>query len=253
MLSAIIPKPVYSDMRLCRDPAEFERIGNDPSVLPFVAQEGVEKLDFEPFFANPDNIGFLYKDCGFLVHCLEPGVYEVHSMALPHVRGGYVFGAATLAIRFMFFATTAMELLTRVPEGNVAATALSHKVGFSPEFVRPKAWQTAEGPKDVQFYAMRYPEWVKHQDWLRQSGEWFHSLLGEVDHDDDPAHDLYVGSAVEMVLAGQPDKGCFLYNRWARFAGYEPIAIVDREPLTLNIRSHMVMLEGGKVEVATCQ
>ncbi len=245
---------VAKDMRLSRDPADYERLANDPSVLPFVAEYPCERLDLAEFFNVPDNLGFLYKDCGFLVHHLEPGVYEVHSLALPHVRGGYVFEAASTSIRFMFFATNAMELLTRVPEGNVAATALTRKVGFSPEFVRENAWAASDGPKDVAFYAMRYPEWVKHQDWLKESGEWFHSLFGvDEDHPDDDAHDLYVGAMVETVLAGQPDEATFLYNRWARFAGYEPIEIIERSPLTLNIKSHLVTLDNGKIEVATCQ
>jgi hypothetical protein len=251
----VIPlqEDVAGHMRLSRDPADYERIGNDPAVLPFVVPAGVEKIDLTPFFNSPENIGILYRDCAFLVHQMEPGIYEVHSLALPHVRGAYVYAAASLSIRFMFFATGAMELLTRVPEGNVAATALSRKVGFSPEFTRPNAWLAADGPKEVTFYAMRYPEWVKHQDWLRESGEQLHAMLGEVEHDDDPAHDLYVGAAMEMVLSGQPDKACFLYNRWARFAGYEPIDIVAREPLTINVKSHLLTVDGGKVEVVTCQ
>lgn len=240
-------------MRLSRDHAAYERIANDPAVLPFVVPYGVDRVELEPFFDNPDNIGFLYNDCGFLVHCLEPGVYEVHSLALPHVRGGYVFAAATASIRFMFLATGAMELLTRVPHGNVAATALTRKVGFEHEFMRRNAWPTADGAVDIEFYAMRYPSWVRHQDWLKKSGEFFHGLLGEANHDDDDAHDLYVGAALEMTLGGQPDKACFLYNRWARFAGYETIEIVDREPLAINIKSHILTLENGKIGVVSCQ
>lgn len=240
-------------MRLSRDSAAYERIANDPAVMPFIVPHGVEKVELQPFFDNPENIGFLYNDCGFLVHCLEPGVYEVHSLALPHVRGPYVFAAATASIRFMFLATGAMELLTRVPHGNIAATALTRKVGFGHEFSRQRAWPTADGAADVEFYAMRYPEWIKHQDWLKKFGQWFHEMLGDVEHGEDEAHDLYVGAALEMALGGQPDKACFLYNRWARFAGYETIEIIDREPLAINIKSHILTLDGGKIGVASCQ
>jgi hypothetical protein len=252
MLQSPVRNPA-SDLRLSRDVGEFHRIVNDPSVLPFVVQKGQGPVDLEAFFANAENIGFLFHDCAFLVHLLEPAVYEVHSFALPHVRGRYVFEAAETAIRCMFFATPAMELLTRVVEGNVAATALTRKVGFAPEFTRANAWQTDEGSKTVSFYALRYPEWIKRQDWLRGGGAWFHGLLDEPTHEHDPAHDLYVGASVEMFLAGQPDKGCVLYNRWARFAGYGPIEIASYDPLTINVRSHLVTLDGGKVEVASCQ
>jgi hypothetical protein len=242
------------DMRLSRDASEFQRIANDPSVLPFIVQKGAGEIDLAAFFETPQNLGFLFHDCAFLVHCLEPGVYEVHSMALPHVRGRYVYEAATVAIRFMFFATDAMELLTRVVDGNLAATALTRKVRFAPEFTRAGTWLSEDGPKDVQFYAMRYPEWIKHQDWLMARGEEFHAMLGdEVDHGPDPAHDLYVGAAFEMVLSGQPDKGCILYNRWARFAGYETVDIVSRDPLTIDIKSHVITLDGDRIGVKSCR
>lgn len=246
-----MPEPINLADLLSRDPERYHRIANDPAVLPFVVEKGVGAIDLTAFFENPRNIGFLFTDCAFLVHCLEPGVYEVHSMALPHARGRYVFDSATMAIRFMFFATDAMEILTRVVDGNVAATALTRKVGFAHEFERDNAWQTEEGPKAVQFYAMRYPEWVKHQDWLRASGEWFHSIEGVSDtHPDDPVHDLYVGAMVETVLAGQPDKGAFLYNRWARFAGYDTVSIVDRDPLRFLVSGHHVVVDQGRVEIA---
>ncbi len=95
-------------MRLSRDAAEYQRIANDHSVLPWIVQKGAGELDLSAFFENSQNLGFLFHDCAFLVHCLEPSVYEVHSMALPTIRGRYVYEAATTAIRFMFFATDAM-------------------------------------------------------------------------------------------------------------------------------------------------
>ncbi len=241
------------DMRLSRDPAEYQRIANDPAVLPYLIQKGQGELDFTAFFDAPANLGFLFEDCAFMVHCLEPSVYEVHSMALPSARGRYVYEAATTAIRFMFFATDAMELLTRVVDGNLGATALTRKVRFSPEFTRASAWVTEDGPKDVHFYAIRYPEWVKHQDWLKASGEWFHSLAGvSDDHPDDASHDLYVGAMVETVLGGQPDKAAILYNRWARFAGYDLVDIVNRDPLTFLVSNHHVIVSGGQVEITPC-
>lgn len=241
------------DLRMSRDASEYQRIANDPSVLPFIVQKGVEAIDLTAFFEDPRNLGFLFHDCAFLVHWLEPSVFEVHSMALPHVRGRYVYEAATTAIRFMFFATDAMELLTRVVDGNLGATALTRKVRFSPEFTRAGTWESESGPKDVHFYAMRYPEWIKHQDWLMSRGEEFHAMLGDVEHAHDPAHDLYVGAAFEMVLSEQPDKGCILYNRWARFAGYELVDIVSRDPLTIDIKSHTITLHDGKIGVTPCQ
>jgi hypothetical protein len=242
------------DLRFSRDASEYQRIANDPSVLPFIAPKGIDEIDLTAFFEEPKNLGFMYRDCAFLVHWLEPGVYEVHSMALPNVRGRYVYEAASTSIRYMFFATDAMELLTKVVDGNVAATALARKVRFSPEYTRPGIWMAEDGPKDVQHLAIRYPGWVKHQDWLRAGGEWFHSLAGvSEDHPDDAAHDLYVGAMVETVLGGQPDKAVILYNRWARFAGYDLVSIVDYSPLTFEVSGHHVIVDGTAITITPCE
>lgn len=233
--------------QISRDAAAFNRIVNDPAVLPWVTQKPDVELDLTPVLADPRNIGFHYGDCCFVAHWLEPGVYEVHSMALPAGRGRLVLEAARASIEHMFMAEPAMELVTRVVAGNVAADALTRRMGFAHEFDRAGVWNG----KDVRFYALRYPEWVKRQDWLKLSGEWFHSKLGDDKaHTDDGAHDLYVGACVEMVRAGQPDKAIALYNRWARFAGYEPVDIVSRSPLVIDIGTHFVrMLEDGEIEV----
>jgi hypothetical protein len=239
------------DMTFSRDPAAYEAIFNHASVLPFVVQKGVGAQDLSAFFACPDNLGFLYDGCAFLVHYLEPQVYEVHSAALPHCRGKYVADAASISIRFMFLATPAMELFTRVVQGNLGAQALAQKMRFAPEFTREGTWLTDEGFKDVNFYALRYAEWVKHQDWLRMTGEWFHGILGDP-HAHDSAHDLYVGAAVEMMLNNMPEKSVALYNRWARFAGYQLVGLAGVDPMVVDIGSHIVTLTEGKLMVQPC-
>lgn len=234
-------------VRVSNDPDLFNRIANDTTVLPWVSLNGA--VDLTDVLADPDNIGFIGEDCAFIAHCLEPAVYEVHSMGLPHVRGEVIYSSACEAIRCMFVATPAIELLTRVPEGNLPATALTRKVGFVHDFDRKAAW----GERDVSFHAIRYPDWIKRQDWLKASGAWFHELLGETQtHDDDDEHDRRVGACVEMVKAGQAVKGVLLYNRWARFAGYAPIDIISHDPLVIDVVSHLVKFADGNVEVTPC-
>lgn len=242
------------DITLSRDAEAFNRIANHPDVLPHIIQKGQGPVDFAAFFENPGNYGFLGDGCAFIAHRLEPGVYEVHSMALPEARGRGVLLSALAAIRHMFIATPCMELMTRVVAGNVAADALAKSVGFILEFERPKAWSAPDGEKDCRFYALRYHDWLRRQQWLHASGEWFHDLLGEEQtHDHDPAHDTYVGACVEMVRAGQAVKGVALYNRWARFAGYMPVEIVTDAPLIIDIHTHLIRFDGGEAEVISCQ
>lgn len=238
-------RPPQVALEVSRDVAAFNAIANDPSILPHIVVEG--SVDLAAYFECEDNLGFMGDGCAFLAHCLEPAVYEVHSMALPHARGANVMAAAKQAITHMFIATPARELLTRVVVDNRRAAGLAMHVGFTPEFARLGAW----AGKDVSFMALRYPEWIKRQDWLRGEGQWFHDALGDhKTHDEDPAHDLHVGSCVAMVKAGNADKGVILYNRWARFAGYETVEIIDRDPLTIDIRSHVVTFDNGEM---TCR
>ncbi len=233
--------------QVSRNAAAFNAIANDPSVLPWVVQKGVVGLDLAPVLDDPANVGFLYDGCCFIAHHLEHGLYEVHSMALPSARGPYVAAAARASIAHMFMATGALELCTRVVAGNVAADALTRRMGFAMQFEREGVWDG----KGVRYYALPYQDWLRRQDWLRLSGEWFHSALGDgKTHPDDSAHDLYVGACVEMVRAGQPAKAIALFNRWARFAGYETVDIVSTSPLVIDIRSHFVrLLDDGNIEV----
>lgn len=239
-------KPPLALLEISRDAREFNRIANHPSVHPHVMATG--PIDLTDLLADDYNVGFLGEDCAFLAHCHEPGVFEVHSMALPSARGRHVYDCAMAAIRCMFVATPARELLTRVAVDNLAALALTRKVGFALDFERAIAWDG----KPVRYFALRYPDWVRRQTWLEASGRWFHDLLGEQSHDEDPAHDLHVGACVEMVKAGNADKGVILYNRWARFAGYAPIEIVSYEPLVLDIHTHLITVSNGNVEVRPC-
>lgn len=241
-------------LSLSTDASAFNRIANDPDVLPYIAIKGQDSIDFAAFFSDDRNIGFLGDGIAFVAHWLDHGMYEVHSMAIPEARGKGVLLAANEAIRHMFINTPCMELLTRVVDGNLAADTLAKAVGFQLEFERSKAWPAWSGDLDCRFYAIRYHDWVKRQNWLISSGEWFHSeVLGDGQtHEEDRAHDLYVGACVEMVRGGQARKGVILYNRWARFAGYEPVSIVSEEPLVIDIVSHKIAVDGSNVEVLQC-
>jgi hypothetical protein len=241
------------DLRLSRDAAEYERIFRHPSVVADVLQPGDEPVDLAPILDNPANVGFLFDGCCFLADSVEPHIYELRSAALPEADFEYTLAAAITVIRWMFFASPALELLTRVVHGNREGKELVAKLGFSHEFRREGVWKSKSGPRSIDYFALRYPDWVKQQTWLRTSGEWFHSLAGHHADDRDPVRDTYIGAAVETLLAGQSDKAVALYNRWARFAGYEPISIISHEPLTLNLGPRRLIVDDGKIEVATCQ
>jgi hypothetical protein len=236
---------------------------NDPAVRPWVLLPGQGDVDLTDVVANPANVVLMTLDGtgGIVFEWLEPGVYEAHTQFLPAARGRSALEAVKAMLGHMFMATDAMEILTKCPAHNRAAEALARAVGGSLDFERDKAWMTEGGPVAVRYYALRYADWIKRADEPPVLGEWFHDRLeaetkrlgGEDElHDDDPAHDRHVGAAVGMILSGQVAKGVVLYNRWARFSGYVPVDVVSLNPTVIDIKTHIVRVDGANFEVLQC-
>jgi hypothetical protein len=53
------------------------------------------------------------------------------------------------------------------------------------------------------------------------------------------------GLTFEMIYAGQPEKGIIVYNRWARFAGFAPMALVAKDPLIIDLGHIVVQIVDG--------
>lgn len=242
--------------------AEFVNgILNHPAVHPYISLPNQGYLDSGAILENQENVCLASEYGCFILIRLEPGVYEVHTNFLPEGRGQHALKAAADGFTYMFTHTDCMEILTKVPQANSAAHRFSNACGFAFEFTSGQ-WEYPTGPTPMDHYAMRYWDWVKKADQLRLSGEWFHDLLHaektrngvtESSHPDDPAHDRYVGACVEMIKAGNVDKGIFLYNRWARFAGYSTVRVVAKSPLIIDIRDSLLLVSGDNFEVLKCQ
>lgn len=242
------------------DAARVNAIINDPSIHPYITTPNQGPLDITPILANDENVCLATEHGCFILVKLEPGVYEVHTNFLPSGRGEHALEAAAEGFRYMFTRTDCMEILTKVPRANKGADRFAFSVGFSFEFMSGQ-WEYPSGPTPINHYAMRYWDWVKKDDSLIKSGEWFHELLKdekarfgleETAHADDQAHDRYVGACVEMIQAGNTGKAVFLYNRWARFAGYAPIRVVAESPLIIDIQDALLLVSGENFEVLKC-
>lgn len=262
MPTQAIPAPEVS-IRREFDAAPLNAVVNHPAVHPHVALPGQGALDLSELIADHRNIA-LACDGGVMV-CVqhEPGIYEVHSQFLPHARGAYALAAVRQAIHGMFLEGDAMELLTKVPEGNRRAEALTLRAGFRHEFDRADAWVWRGETVALRHYALRYADYVSHYaDDLATHGAAFHTHLdrekarvgiGADSHPDDPAHDVNVGAAAQMIRAGKVAKAVALYNRWARFAGYQTIAAVSLNPTVLNIGDCFIEADGDSFKVLPCQ
>ena len=249
------------------DASELNRIVNDPDVLASIGT--VDQVDLSEVVANPANVLLMTDGGAMLFMRDEPGIYEVHSSFLKNCRGRHAVEAARNAAHWMFTGTDCMSIQTRVPKFNRQASMAVTAVGFSFLFERHGVWPVrpidgnTQPLADVRFYELTYARWLQNAKADRiEAGRWFHSHLEiemarhgvtEPQHPDEDCHDHYVGACVEMIRAEQPEKGIVLYNRWARLAGYQQVALVARSPLVIDIGTAVLVVEKGDFKVVKCR
>lgn len=235
-------------------------ISNHPDVRPWLGGQG--DLDLTDIVANRANYLLMGEGGGFIFIQQEPGIYEVHSQFLPDHRGEEVIMAARDAERWMFCRTDCIEIRSKVPAGNVGAAAFARAMKYELQFVRANAWQTAEGLVSVKYYARTLNQWVNQAHEMKEVGHAFHEKLEAAKiaagatspiHDDDDAHDLYVGATVEMMQAGQIAKAVGFYGRWSAFAGYGPISVIAANPIVVDIGDAILAVRGDDFEVLLCR
>jgi len=153
------------------------------------------------------------------------------------------------ALAAAFIQTDAQELLTMVPGNMPHARLLARRMGFRHLFDRKSMWPAAGLWHDMAFYAMSLPDWAATGPCAaagRRFHQRLHHELGAHAHAEDAVHDAFVGVAVEMILAGNVMKAIDTYNRWARFALYEPVRVVSTDPLRIDIKQCVLRVEGDQ-------
>lgn len=235
-------------------------IVNHPEVRPWLGGTGA--LDLTPLVADPRNVLLMGEGGGVLFQWLEPGLYEAHTQFLPEARGAGSVQNVRDALRWMFTRTDAVEIVTKVPAPNKAALGLVRAIHGQKLFEREAAWPTESGMVAVSFYGLSMLSWAGSAPDIGASGHWFHEKLeaakaatagARPPHDDDAAHDQYVGATVEMIAAGQVEKAMAFYGRWARFSGYGPIAAIAINPLVLDIGDAILAVRGADFDVLLCR
>jgi hypothetical protein len=252
----------FASLSVCREfsAERINAVANHPEVRPWVG--GAGPIDMTPVVADLRNVLLMGQGGGLLFVNLDPGLYEVHTQFVPEARGPQALLAVLDALRWMFTRTDCMEIVTRVPDGNLAAAALVKKIGGEFQFYRPHVWQTDHGLVGVKYYAQTLNSWVLKTDELAQVGDWFHEKLAAAKvaqgsaapiHDDDDAHDRYVGAAAEMIVNGQVAKGISFYNRWAKFSGYATVSLIAANPFVIDIQDALLAVRGHDLEVLLCR
>lgn len=231
---------------------------NRPDVFPFIAMAGqVPPLDFSPITNDLNHVALMTDDGGIVALCAEPGIYEIHTQFTSELRGAAAIKLVRDMVSELFLSYPCVELLTKIPVTNPAALGLVRAIGGRYQYSRTGAWPALDGDLvDVDYYALRWDDWL-WTEWAMKSnqaaGQEFHEALtrqkaelglGDEPHPEDLAHDVVVGATSTMISRGQLDKGVVMYNRWARFAGYAPIALISRSPTVININDCWLELCG---------
>lgn len=230
----------------------LNEIANHPSVYPWLRGWLTDKVDLSAAAANPDNVCLVGMHGAICFAMLQPGLYDVHSMCLPAGRGRWMLGFARACLHVMFVSTPAVELLTRVPDGNLPARALCRRTGWTLEFHNPRGWIRGLDPIGADIFGLRIQDWMREADGLVQRGHDFHVKLSaefarhyksEATHPDDENHDRAVGMAFEMCLAKQAAKAQIFYSRWASMSDYLPFVVINLDPLTIDIQSAILIIK----------
>lgn len=239
----------------------INEVVNDPSVRPWVGA-GTDAIDLTAAVMDARNVLLMGQGGGLLFIWQAPGLYEVHTQFVEGSRGALAIEAVRDALRWMFTRTDATEILTKVPDGNGAALGLVRAINGDYRFHRPNCWATAQGIVGVKHYSLGIDRWAAKADALKATGEWFHHKLEAAKlesgaqspiHDEDDAHDLYVGATCEMVLHGHLEKAVDFYTRWARFAGYGPVRVIAADPTVIDIGDAILAVRNMDFEVLLCR
>lgn len=242
------------------DATFINAVVNHPAVKPFVHAAPGRDIDLTAHVRNSNNVLLQGEYGGMLMIQHITGLYELHTQVLPEGRGEWALQMARDCVEYLFCRTNAVEVFTRVPQGNVAALALTKACGARLE---QRVQQIFHGePTVVDIYGGRLQDWLKIAIGLEERGREFHARLHtkahqaglDIDHHAaDDWHDRHVGAAAAMILGGQPAKGISIFNRWAAMALAPAIRVMEFEPLILNITDCLVKVNGNDFEVLPCQ
>jgi hypothetical protein len=229
-----------------RDSHLINKIANIPDVQRWVRGYESVPLDLTEAAENPQNILLTGQHGCMLFAPKLVDIYECHTLIAPSGRGEWGKTFVQACFHLMFTRTGCLEVVTRIPKGNLGARVMAKLCHFTPEFVQPNGWVLDLDPIPAEWFSLHIQNWMRTAPGLRERGVWFHEKLEaafkrlgrvEENHPEDAVHDQYVGAAAEFLFGGQLAKASIFYNRWASMAGYAPIEITCPNPLLVDIAS----------------
>ncbi len=138
-------------MKLSTNPGLFESIANHPDVYGAVSCKGCGLIRFGANWA--DCIGLEFGDRGgFIYHRQAAGVYEVHTLFLPHTKDAAKF--ARQSLEYMFGERSADLILTQIAVDLPHVRRFALKQGFTKFHEVPSGWKRESGPVDLEFFEL---------------------------------------------------------------------------------------------------
>ena len=238
------------------DARRINHVLNDPRVRPWVADVRDGALDISTAVANPANYLLMGDHGGCMFFQLDYGLYEVHTALLPTGRGQWSHDFLWGVGLWMFTRSPAVEVLTRVPHGHLAAKTATIGAGMELAWTRDDCCVFRGRPVPVDIYSSKVQDWVWRAPWVEEIGQAFHddlnrqaAALGIADppHADDRNHNRIVGLCVEMFRHGQAQKAAHLYGRWALASRHKPIQLLQVDPPVVKFDAGLLTITAGEI------
>lgn len=235
-------------------------VANTPDVRRWLGGTGA--IDMTPALADPRNIAVECASGGFVALQLGEGRYEIHSLFLPDKAACEAIALMRQGLDYLFAATEARELVTKVPVKNRAAAGLARLAGFAKLFDLPIKWD-GDGDQLVAFHTLTLEKWAMQSAQALSAGTWAHdameqakaegqSSLGAHSAEAD-AHLRMAGVAMLMLQAGQPRKAERVYNAWADWTGYPRITVLRDHPIVIDLEGIVIEARGNDMEILSCR
>jgi hypothetical protein len=240
------------------DAARVNAVLNHPDVRPWIADLGEGEIDTAPLLDKSGTLCLMGEHGLFFLFKYDIGIWEVHTAIRPSGRGAWAREFAERGARHMFCTTDCVELLTRVPEGHIAAKALTETMGFRWQFDTLAECKFRGQLVPAHIYSLTYQEWGVRAHGVEEDGARFHAWLnrqvaGGHPHPEDPGHNRIVGIAWAMIESGQVRKGVVFYNKCALAARHRTIALLSENPVQIRFDAGVLTLENGEMRYAPCQ
>lgn len=224
---------------------------NHPSVYPWVHGLVDGPLDLTPAIEDRRNVLLMGEHGGIMFHHHGPGLFEAHSQCLPEGRGDWMLTFTHAALHWMFTQTGCVEVITRVPKGNLAARALTKAAHLTTRLVHPQGWTLAGKIVPAEVFGLTVQDWILTAPALGSGWDGVPSsvqrLLGALD----PTNRRYAVAALDMISGGVPEKGVVFFNRWAAMTDQPELSMVSRKPMAFEYGNGLIVFRASGDYYAT--